>query len=79
MTKKIRVPLLTDPGQEIQKDFSGKFHDEHVTGELYILIEIDRYCKWPLVWMFKSTEARDHQISGKFHQPSWNPGENKIG
>ena len=41
-TGKIKIPALTEPGQEIQFDSSGKLHHKHVTGEPYILIGIDR-------------------------------------
>ena len=55
--KKIKIPVLTEPGQGIQVDFSGKLHIEHVTGEPYFLIAIDRYIKWPIVQTCKSTKT----------------------
>ena len=45
MTKKDNLPVLTEPGQEIRIDFSGKLHIKHVPCEPYILIGIDQYGK----------------------------------
>ena len=59
MTAKIRLPVLTVPGQGKQIDFPGKKHNKHVTGEPNILVGIDRYSKWPVVWIRISTEAED--------------------
>ena len=56
-TEKIRRPALTEPGQEIQIDFSGKLHNK-LKGEPYMLIGIDRYSKRPVVWISKSTEKK---------------------
>ena len=56
-TEKIRLPALTKSGREVQADFSGKLHNKYVTGEPYNLIGIDRYSKWPVVWICKSSEA----------------------
>ena len=41
LTKKNKLPVLTEPRQEIKFDFSGKLENEHVTGEPYILIGCD--------------------------------------
>ena len=48
-TVKNSLPVLTELGSEKQVDFSGELHNEHVTGEPYNLIRIDRYSKWPSV------------------------------
>ena len=45
---------MTEQGREIQIDFSGKWHDKHVTGEPYILIGINRYSKWPAIKFLES-------------------------
>ena len=59
MTEKISLPVLTEPGREIQIDFFGKLHNKHVTGQPYILNRIGRYSIWPVVRICKSTEARE--------------------
>ena len=51
MTEEINQQVLTEPGQEIQIDFSGKLHNKRVTGEPYISIGSDRSSKWPVVLM----------------------------
>ena len=51
LTEKIKLPVFTELGQEIQIDFSGKLHSELVTGEPFFLIRIDWYSKWPVVWV----------------------------
>ena len=58
-TKKIKLPVLTKPGQETQLNFPFKLQNKHVTGELYILIAIERYSKSPVIWVFISTEAKE--------------------
>ena len=50
---------MTEPGQEIQFDFSSGFCNKYVTGEPHILIGIDRYNKWPVVQICKSTETKE--------------------
>ena len=58
-TEKIELPVVTEPGQEKQIDFSGKLHKKQVTGEPNVLIGIIRYSKWPVVWIRKSTEPKE--------------------
>ena len=59
-TEKIRLPpALTEPGQEIQVEFSGKLHNKHVAGDPNIFIENDRYSKLPVVRICKSTETQE--------------------
>ena len=58
-TQEIKLPVLTEPGQEIQKDFSGELHNKHVTGEPYILTKIDQHSKWPVVRVCKSTGTHE--------------------
>ena len=43
MTEDVSLPVSTEPGREIQIDFSCKLQNKQVTGELYILIGIGRY------------------------------------
>ena len=40
--RKIKLPVVTQPSQEIQSDFSSKLHYKRVNGEQNILIGIDR-------------------------------------
>ena len=58
-TKKIKQPDLTEPGQEMQTDFSGKLHNKYAIGEPYVFIEIGRYSKWHVVWVCKATETKE--------------------
>ena len=50
---------MTETKQELQYNFSGQLYNKHVTGELFLLIGIDRYSKWPIVRICKSTETKD--------------------
>ena len=59
LTENFRLPALTEPGPEIQTDFSGKLHSKLVTGEPYIFIGIDEYSKWPVVRICNSTKTRE--------------------
>ena len=58
-TEKTRLPTLTEPGQETKNPFDRKSHNKYVTGEPYIFIEIDRYSKWPVVRICKSSETKE--------------------
>ena len=58
-TEKIRLPTLTGRGHAIQIDFSGKLHNKYITGEPFILIGNERYSKWPVVRICKSTETKE--------------------
>ena len=40
-----KLEKLTEPGQEIQIDFTGKLH-KNIHGEVQILIAMDRFSKW---------------------------------
>ena len=50
---------MAQPGKEIQNDFPDKPHNEHVTGETYVVIAIDKYSKWLVVGACTSTEPRE--------------------
>ena len=54
-----KLTELTEPGQEIQIDFSGKLHNRKISGEPYLLIAIDRFSKWPTAKICKSTENKE--------------------
>ena len=40
------LKTLTEPGQEIQIDFTGKLHNKKLNGENQLLIAVDRFSKW---------------------------------
>ena len=42
-----KLKTLTEPGQEIQIDFSGELNNKNLIGEHQILLAIDRFSKWP--------------------------------
>ena len=51
------LPLLTQPGQELQLDYAGPLED--IKGKkIYQLTAIDRYSKFPSVKVTKSTGAK---------------------
>ena len=50
---------LTEPGQEIQIDFTGKLNHKKLNGEHQILIAIDRFSKCPTVKICKSSETKE--------------------
>ena len=54
---KLKTP--TEPGQEIQIDFSGKLNNKKLNGEHQILIAVDRFCKWPTAKICKSAETKE--------------------
>ena len=51
------LPLLTQPGQELQLDYAGPLED-HKGKKIYLLVAIDRYCKFPSVKVTKSTGGK---------------------
>ena len=54
-----KLEKLSEPGQEIQIDFTGKLHNKHLHGETQILIAVDRFSKWPTVKICKSAETKE--------------------
>ena len=54
-----KLKSLTEPGQEIQIDFSGKLNNEKLNGEYQILIAVDRFSKWPTAKICKSAETKE--------------------
>ena len=56
-TKKNNLEILTEPNQEIQFDFAGPIKMK-TRGDVYILVAIDRFSKWPTAQNCKSTETR---------------------
>ena len=40
-----KLKTLTEPGQEIQIDFTGKLHNKRINGDVQILLVIDSFSK----------------------------------
>ena len=38
---------LSEPGQEIQIDFSGELNNKTLNSEYQLVIAVDRFSKWP--------------------------------
>ena len=55
----VKLKTLTEPGQEIQIDFTGKLNHKKLIGEYQILIAIDRFSRWPTVTICKSSETKE--------------------
>ena len=53
-----KLEKLSEPGQEIQIDFTGKLHNKNLNGEPQILIAIDRFSKWPTAKICKTSETK---------------------
>ena len=51
------LPLLTQPGQELQLDYAGPLED-HKGKKIFLLVAIDRYSKFPSVKVTKSTGGK---------------------
>ena len=54
-----KLEKLSEPGQELQIDFTGKLHNKKLNGETQILIAIDRFSKWPTVKICKISETKE--------------------
>ena len=54
-----KLKTLTEPGQEIQIDFTGKLHNKKLNGENQIQIAVDRFSNWPTVKICKTSEAKE--------------------
>ena len=50
---------LTEKGQEIQIDFTGKLHNKRVNGDVQILIAVDSFSQWPTVKICKTAETKE--------------------
>ena len=50
---------LTEPGQEIQIDFTGKLHIKQINGDLQTLIAVDLFSKRPTVKICKTVETEE--------------------
>ena len=56
-TEKNNLDILTEPNQEIQLDFAGPIKSK-TRGDVYILVAIDRFSKWPTAHICKSADTR---------------------
>ena len=54
-----KLKKLTERGQEIQIDFTGKLHNKRINGDVQILIAVDRFSKWPTVKICKTAETKE--------------------
>ena len=54
-----KLEKLSEPGQEIQIDFTEKLHNKNSNGEPQILIAIDRFSKWPTANFCKTSETKE--------------------
>ena len=53
------LKVLTEPGQELQIDFTGKLNKIKMNGENQTLITTDRFSKQPTVKVCKITESKE--------------------
>ena len=56
-TEKNNLEILTEPNEEIQLDFAGPIKSK-TRGDIYVLVAIDRFSKWPTAQICKSTDTR---------------------
>ena len=56
-TEKNKLENLSAPNQEFQSDFAGPIKSE-TRGDVYILVAVDRFSKWPTAQIFKNTDSR---------------------
>ena len=56
-TEKNNLEISTEPNQEIQLDFAGPIKSK-TRGDVYILVAIDRFSKWPTAHICNSTDSR---------------------
>ena len=54
-----KLKTLTEPGQEIQIDFSGKLNNKKPNGDQQSLIAIDRFSEWPTAKICISSETKE--------------------
>ena len=54
-----KLETLTEPGQELQIDFTGKLHNKNIHGDVQILIAIDRFSRWPTVKICNTSETKE--------------------
>ena len=54
-----KLEKLSEPGQELQIDFTGKLHNKKLNGERQILTAIDRFSKWSTAKISKTSETKE--------------------
>ena len=54
-----KLEKLSEPGQELQIDFTGKLLNKNSNGEPQILIAIDRFSKWPTAKICKTSDTKE--------------------
>ena len=54
-----KLKTLTEPGQEIEIDISGKLNNKKLNGEHQIIIAIYRFSKWPTAKICKSSQTEE--------------------
>ena len=54
-----KLEKLSELGQELQIDFTGKLHNKKLNGEPQILIAIDRFSKWPTAKICKTSDTKE--------------------
>ena len=54
-----KLERLSEPGQEIQIDFTGKLHNKNLNGEPQILIAVDRVSKSPTAKICKTSDTKE--------------------
>ena len=55
--RKKNLEILTETNQEIELDFAGPIKSK-TRGDVYILVAIDRFSKWPTAQVCKNTDTR---------------------
>ena len=54
-----KLENISEPGQELQIDFTGKLHNKNLNSEPQKLIAIDRFSKWPTAKICKTSETKE--------------------
>ena len=54
-----KLEKLSEPGQELQIDFTGKLHNKNLNGKHQIKIAIDRFNKWPTAKISKTSDTKE--------------------
>ena len=72
----IPLPLLTQPSQEVQLDYAGPLED-HKGKNIYLLVAIVRYSKFPSVKITKSTGGKSSKKIFVLHRHPRNTRINK--
>ena len=56
-TEQNKLELLSEPNLELQLDFAGPIKSRS-QGNLYILVSVDRFSKWPTAMICKNTDSK---------------------